>query len=92
MVIIISFLLSIPPVFIINPTDKPRVMPNALPAPEDGFAEKDLSLQITAQWNHSWTHRTNLCDSSLTRFIFCDARSARSIKACCKATYSVKCV
>lgn len=49
MVIIISFLLSIPPVFIINPTDKPRIMPNALPAPEDGFAEKDLSLQITAQ-------------------------------------------
>lgn len=84
MVIIISFLLSIPPVFIINPTDKPRVVPNALPAPEDGFAEKDLSLKITAQWNHSWT---NLCDSSLTRFIFCDARSARS-----KATYSVKCV
>lgn len=48
MVIIISFLLSILPVFIINPTDKPRVVPNALPAPEDGFAEKDLSLQITA--------------------------------------------
>lgn len=48
MVIIISFLLSILPVFIINPTDKPRVVPNALAAPEDGFAEKDLSLQITA--------------------------------------------
>lgn len=51
MVIIISFLLSIPPVFIINPTDKPRVMPNALPAPEDGFADhiKSLHSEITAE-------------------------------------------